>query len=130
MHKIFKLCGSPSEEYWKKSKLPHATVFKPTHPYKRSVAETFRHFPSSALNLLEVLLATEPEGRGTASSALQNEVIMGFFAIFNRSPISIMFSSFSICKLRFKEERKEKERWTIILFHIVDFVFLFFLMIV
>lgn len=84
LHKIFKLCGSPSEEYWKKSKLPHATVFKPTHPYKRSVAETFKDFPSSALALLEVLLAIEPEGRGTASSALQNEVIMSFFAIFNQ----------------------------------------------
>ncbi|XP_015901123.3 probable serine/threonine-protein kinase At1g09600 [Ziziphus jujuba] len=73
LHKIFKLCGSPSEEYWKKSKLPHATVFKPTHPYKRSVTDAFREFPSSALSLLDVLLAIEPEGRGSASSALQNE---------------------------------------------------------
>ncbi|PON52058.1 Serine/threonine protein kinase [Parasponia andersonii] len=73
LHKIFKLCGSPSEEYWKRSKLPHATIFKPTHPYKHCVAETFKDFPSSTLSLLEVLLAVEPEGRGTASSALQNE---------------------------------------------------------
>ncbi|CAK7336789.1 unnamed protein product [Dovyalis caffra] len=35
LHKIFKLCGSPSEEYWKKSKLPNATLFKPQQPYKR-----------------------------------------------------------------------------------------------
>ncbi|GMH24279.1 hypothetical protein Nepgr_026122 [Nepenthes gracilis] len=41
LHKIFKLCGSPSEEYWKRSKLPHATIFKPQHPYRRCVAETF-----------------------------------------------------------------------------------------
>ncbi|KAL5555112.1 hypothetical protein UlMin_037348 [Ulmus minor] len=73
LHKIFKLCGSPSEEYWKRSKLPHATIFKPTHPYKRCVAETFKDFPPSALALTEVLLAVEPECRGTASSALQNE---------------------------------------------------------
>ncbi|XP_059648280.1 probable serine/threonine-protein kinase At1g09600 [Cornus florida] len=73
LHKIFKLCGSPSEEYWKKSKLPHATIFKPQHPYKRCVAETFKEFPSSALTLLDVLLAFEPEGRGSASSALQSE---------------------------------------------------------
>ncbi|XP_062095234.1 probable serine/threonine-protein kinase At1g09600 [Humulus lupulus] len=73
LHKIFKLCGSPSEEYWKRSKLPHATIFKPTHPYKRCVAETFNDFPSSTLSLLEMLLAVEPEGRGTASSALQSE---------------------------------------------------------
>ncbi|KAF4403593.1 hypothetical protein G4B88_002446 [Cannabis sativa] len=73
LHKIFKLCGSPSEEYWKRSKLPHATIFKPTHPYKRCVAETFKDFPSSTLSLLEKLLAVEPAGRGTASSALQSE---------------------------------------------------------
>ncbi|XP_038892545.1 probable serine/threonine-protein kinase At1g09600 isoform X1 [Benincasa hispida] len=73
LHKIFKLCGSPSEEYWKRSKLPHATIFKPQHPYKRCVAETFKDFPFSALALLDVLLAVEPDGRGTASSALQSE---------------------------------------------------------
>ncbi|KAL4380362.1 hypothetical protein AHAS_Ahas04G0025900 [Arachis hypogaea] len=73
LHKIFKLCGSPSEEYWKKSKLRNATIFKPQQPYKRVVSETFKNFPSSALGLLEVLLATEPEDRGTASLALQNE---------------------------------------------------------
>ncbi|KAL8171638.1 hypothetical protein V2J09_023442 [Rumex salicifolius] len=73
LHKIFKLCGSPSEEYWKKSRLPHATIFKPQHPYNRCVAETFQDFPSSALSLLEVLLAVEPEHRGSASMALDNE---------------------------------------------------------
>ncbi|KAK7411998.1 hypothetical protein VNO78_03443 [Psophocarpus tetragonolobus] len=73
LHKIFKLCGSPSEEYWKKSKLPHATVFKPLQPYKRVVSQTFKDIPSSAMSLLEVLLAVEPKDRGTASSALQHE---------------------------------------------------------
>lgn len=76
LHKIFKLCGSPSEEYWKKTKLPHATIFKPQQPYKRIVSETFKDFPSSALSLLEVLLAIEPKDRGTATSALQNEVAL------------------------------------------------------
>lgn len=73
LHKIFKLCGSPSDEYWQKSKLPHATVFKPQHPYKCCVAETFKDFPSPALALLHSLLAIEPENRGSASSALQSE---------------------------------------------------------
>ncbi|KAE8687416.1 putative serine/threonine-protein kinase [Hibiscus syriacus] len=73
LHKIFKLCGSPSEEYWKRSKLPHATIFKPQRPYNRSIRETFKDFPASTLAFLEVLLATEPELRGTASSALQSE---------------------------------------------------------
>ncbi|XP_011028375.1 PREDICTED: probable serine/threonine-protein kinase At1g09600 isoform X1 [Populus euphratica] len=73
LHKIFKLCGSPSDEYWKRSKLPHATIFKPQHPYKRCVAETYKDFPSSALSLLDVLLAVEPEPRGTAFSALDSE---------------------------------------------------------
>ncbi|KAL8144362.1 hypothetical protein V2J09_017394 [Rumex salicifolius] len=73
MHKIFKLCGSPSDSYWKKLKLPHATSFKPTQPYKRGIAETFSDFPSSALALVDVLLAIEPEKRGNASSALSSE---------------------------------------------------------
>ncbi|XP_017217837.1 probable serine/threonine-protein kinase At1g09600 isoform X1 [Daucus carota subsp. sativus] len=73
MHKIFKLCGSPSEQYWKKTKLPHATSFKPQQPYKRQVAETFKDLPSSALELVDVLLSVEPEARSTASSALKSE---------------------------------------------------------
>ncbi|XP_016501566.1 putative serine/threonine-protein kinase At1g54610 isoform X1 [Nicotiana tabacum] len=73
MHKIFKLCGSPSEEYWRKSKLPHATSFKPQNPYKRCIADTFKDFPPSALALVDVLLSIEPEKRGTASSALNSE---------------------------------------------------------
>lgn len=73
LHKIFKLCGSPSEEYWKKSKLPHATIFKPQQPYKRCISETFKEFPLSALASLETLLAIEPSDRGTAASALKSE---------------------------------------------------------
>ncbi|RWW62970.1 hypothetical protein BHE74_00029890 [Ensete ventricosum] len=74
LHKIFKLCGSPSDEYWRRSKLPHATVFKPQHQYKRCVAETFKDFPPSALALLDSLLTIEPAKRGTATSALGSEV--------------------------------------------------------
>lgn len=74
MHKIFKLCGSPSESYWKKTKLPHATSFKPSQPYKRRLMEAFRDFPSPALALVDALLSIEPEKRGTASTALKSEV--------------------------------------------------------
>ncbi|KAF8098312.1 hypothetical protein N665_0269s0036 [Sinapis alba] len=74
MHKIFKLCGSPSEEYWRRSRLRHAAIFKPQHQYKRCLADTYKDLiPPSALSLLEVLLAVEPEARGTTSSALQSE---------------------------------------------------------
>ncbi|KAL3651520.1 hypothetical protein CASFOL_004522 [Castilleja foliolosa] len=73
LHKIFKLCGSPADEYWKRSKLLHATIFKPQQPYKRCVADTFKAFPPPALSLLESLLAFEPELRGTTTSALHSE---------------------------------------------------------
>lgn len=73
LHKIFKLCGSPSDEYWKKSKLPHATIFKPQHSYKRCIAETFKHFPPSSLPLIETLLAIDPAERKTATAALNSE---------------------------------------------------------
>ncbi|CAI0474588.1 unnamed protein product [Linum tenue] len=73
LHKIFKLCGSPSEDYWKKSKLPHATIFKPQQPYRRCVADTFKEFPAPALALMETLLSIDPADRGTAAFALRSE---------------------------------------------------------
>ncbi|XP_073026354.1 probable serine/threonine-protein kinase At1g54610 [Primulina eburnea] len=73
LHKIFKLCGSPLEEYWRKSKLPHATIFKPQQPYNRHVTETFKDFPAPALALIEILLSIDPADRGSAASALKNE---------------------------------------------------------
>ncbi|TKY61427.1 serine/threonine-protein kinase [Spatholobus suberectus] len=73
LHKIYKLCGSPSDEYWKKSKLPNATLFKPREPYKRRIRETFKDFPPSALPLIDTLLAIDPVERKTASDALRSE---------------------------------------------------------
>ncbi|CAK8539282.1 unnamed protein product [Lathyrus sativus] len=73
MHKIFKLCGSPSEEYWQRTKLPYATSFKPQNSYKRQIANTFNNFPPTALALVDKLLSMEPEQRGSATSALNSE---------------------------------------------------------
>ncbi|KAA8542482.1 hypothetical protein F0562_023645 [Nyssa sinensis] len=73
LHKIFKLCGSPPDNYWKKSKLPHATLFKPQHPYESCLWETFKDLPKTAVNLIETFLSVEPYKRGTASSALASE---------------------------------------------------------
>ena len=74
LHKIFKLCGSPADDYWKKSKLPHATIFKPHHPYTSALRDVFKGLPENALSLLETLLSVEPYKRGTASGALSSEV--------------------------------------------------------
>ncbi|XWS40922.1 hypothetical protein CRYUN_Cryun17cG0037700 [Craigia yunnanensis] len=73
LHKIFKLCGSPPDEYWKKIRLPHSTMFKPHHPYESSLRERCKDISSSAMNLLETLLSVEPHKRGTASSSLMSE---------------------------------------------------------
>ncbi|XP_076960939.1 putative serine/threonine-protein kinase At1g54610 [Bidens hawaiensis] len=73
LHKIFKLCGSPSEEYWKRYRLPNATLFKPRQPYKRCMSETFKDFPTSSLPLLEMLLAIDPDDRGSAVSSLNSD---------------------------------------------------------
>uniref|UniRef100_A0A0D9VH58 [RNA-polymerase]-subunit kinase n=1 Tax=Leersia perrieri TaxID=77586 RepID=A0A0D9VH58_9ORYZ len=73
LHKIFKLCGSPSEEYWGKAKLPDVTLFKPQRPYRRKIAETFRDLSPAALDLLDTLLAIEPSHRGTAAAALHSD---------------------------------------------------------
>ncbi|CAI8615519.1 unnamed protein product [Vicia faba] len=76
LHKIYKLCGSPSDEYWKMSKLPNATLFKPREPYKRRIREIFKGFPPSALPLIDNLLAIDPVERKTASDALGSEFFM------------------------------------------------------
>ncbi|PPD97046.1 hypothetical protein GOBAR_DD05906 [Gossypium barbadense] len=73
LHKIFKLCGSPPDEYWKKLKLPHSTMFKPQHPYESCLQQRCKDIPSTALDLLEILLSVEPHKRGTASSSLMSE---------------------------------------------------------
>ncbi|XP_066165981.1 probable serine/threonine-protein kinase At1g54610 isoform X1 [Oryza sativa Japonica Group] len=75
LHKIFKLCGSPSEEFWASLKLSRATVFKPQHLYHRCVNNVYKGFSSSALELLDQLLAVDPASRGTAASALESEII-------------------------------------------------------
>ncbi|KAJ4701039.1 Serine/threonine-protein kinase [Melia azedarach] len=71
LHRIFKLCGTPSEDYWKKLRL--STTFRPPQSYKSRLFEAFGEFPESSLGLLSTLLALDPACRGSAASALQNE---------------------------------------------------------
>ncbi|KAI3970870.1 hypothetical protein MKX01_024517 [Papaver californicum] len=73
LHKIFKLCGSPPDEYWKKFKLPHATIFKPQNFNASSFSVTCKDIPTSALNLIQTFLSIEPYKRGTASAALKSK---------------------------------------------------------
>ncbi|KAJ6379289.1 hypothetical protein OIU76_015999 [Salix suchowensis] len=73
LHKIFKLCGSPSEDYWIKTKLPRSSVIKTQRPYRRCVNETFKDFPAPAVGLMENLLSMDPAHRGTAAFALTSE---------------------------------------------------------
>ncbi|XP_056175084.1 protein IMPAIRED IN BABA-INDUCED STERILITY 1 isoform X2 [Syzygium oleosum] len=73
LHKIFKLCGSPPDDYWKKSRLPHATLFKPQQPYDSCLRETFSDLPAAAVDLIGTLLSVEPHKRGNTSSALASE---------------------------------------------------------
>ncbi|KAE9593012.1 hypothetical protein Lal_00029404 [Lupinus albus] len=73
LHRIFKLCGSPSEDYWLNLRLPHSTAFRPPHNYRRCVAETFKEYPYPAVRLTETLLSVDPAHRGTAAAALKSE---------------------------------------------------------
>lgn len=86
LHKIFKLCGTPSDDYWEKTMLPRTTSFKLQQPYKRRLVERFKDLPSSALKLVEKLLALETDRRGSASSALKSEVLYLFSAILSFFP--------------------------------------------
>ncbi|EOA39762.1 hypothetical protein CARUB_v10008411mg [Capsella rubella] len=73
LHKIFKLCGSPPENYWRKQKLSSSAGFKTTIPYRRKVSEIFKDFPASVLSLLETLLSIDPDHRSSADCALESE---------------------------------------------------------
>ncbi|XP_045809245.1 probable serine/threonine-protein kinase At1g54610 [Trifolium pratense] len=74
LHRIFRLCGTPSQEYWKKLKL--STTFIPPKSYRPSLVETFKDLPTSSLGLLCTLLALDPSFRGSASKALKNQFFL------------------------------------------------------
>ncbi|KAI3499762.1 hypothetical protein L1887_35571 [Cichorium endivia] len=87
LHRIFKLCGSPGEDYWKKIKPP--TTFRPPQNYVPSFHEAFTNFPSSSFGLLTTLLALDQECRGTSTSALQDN-------FFTSSPLACELSGLPI----------------------------------
>ncbi|PAN21540.1 hypothetical protein PAHAL_3G474000 [Panicum hallii] len=71
IHKIFKLCGSPPDDFWRRSGLAHAAVFRPQHPYPSRLREAFADcMPDHAFRLLATLLSLDPADRGTAAAAL------------------------------------------------------------
>ncbi|KAH0652394.1 hypothetical protein KY289_030072 [Solanum tuberosum] len=73
LHKFFKLCGSPSDDFWLQSKLPNANIFKPIEPYRRILHATFHDLPAAAVGLMDTLLSIKAEYKGTAALALQTE---------------------------------------------------------
>ncbi|XP_049396929.1 cyclin-dependent kinase C-2 C-like [Solanum stenotomum] len=107
LHKIFKLCGSPSEDYWKKSRLPLATIFKPQHPYESVLRDRCKELPKTAVNLIETLLSIDPHKRGAASSALDS-------VYFNTKPYACTPSSLpkyppnKEIDAKFREEARRK----------------------
>ncbi|CAH2079870.1 unnamed protein product [Thlaspi arvense] len=76
LHKIYKLCGSPQDSFWKRTKLPHATSFRPQHTYEATLRERCQELSTTGVFLLETLLSMEPDKRGTASSALNSEYFL------------------------------------------------------
>lgn len=75
LHKIFKLCGTPSDEYWSSPSLPLAHMFRPNQSYESTLSEKCKEFPKGAISLIENLLSFDPHIRGTASSTLASKVI-------------------------------------------------------
>lgn len=93
LHKIYKLCGSPADGFWKRTKLPHATSFRPQHTYEATLRERCQDLSATGVFLLETLLSMEPDKRGTASSALNSEVKRRFE--FPIAPLLSPLTSFS-----------------------------------
>ncbi|KAF4371660.1 hypothetical protein F8388_008600 [Cannabis sativa] len=101
LHKIFKLCGAPSDDYWKKMKLP--TSFRPPQHYKPTHEEVFRNFPDSSYGLLTQLLALDPVNRGTAASALQSN-------FFCTSPLACELSALPVICTEENEATQTNEK--------------------
>ncbi|XP_025886573.1 probable serine/threonine-protein kinase At1g54610 [Solanum lycopersicum] len=101
LHKIFKLCGTPTEDYWRKTKL--STTFRPPYTYRSNKKEAFRHFPASSWRLLSVLLALNPANRGSAGSALQDE-------FFSTSPLACELSELPVVYKEDPEAELKLER--------------------
>ncbi|WVZ18676.1 hypothetical protein V8G54_005998 [Vigna mungo] len=97
---IFKLCGSPSEDYFKKLKL--TTSFRPPQHYKPTYQDNFNNFPSSFHSLLATLLHLNPTNRGTAASALQTE-------FFRCSPLACDPSALPVI-IKDEDERLQTKR--------------------
>ncbi|XP_014489919.2 probable serine/threonine-protein kinase At1g54610 [Vigna radiata var. radiata] len=97
---IFKLCGSPSEDYFKKLKL--TTSFRPPQHYKPTYQDNFNKFPSSFHSLLATLLDLNPTNRGTAASALQTE-------FFRCSPLACDPSALPVI-IKDEDERLQTKR--------------------
>ncbi|KAF3440490.1 hypothetical protein FNV43_RR18774 [Rhamnella rubrinervis] len=97
LHKIFKLCGSPPDDYTKKLRL--TTSFRTR--YIPNYEEVFSAFPSSSFGLLTRLLALDPASRGTAASALQNHY-------FSASPLACELSGLPV--INDDEPTRDKDR--------------------
>ncbi|XP_027916714.1 probable serine/threonine-protein kinase At1g54610 [Vigna unguiculata] len=87
LHMIFKLCGTPSADYWMRRKLT-TSLFPPLH-YKANYDENFKDFPSSASSLLTTLLHLDSHARATAASALQSQ-------FFKSSPLACDVSALAV----------------------------------
>ncbi|KAM7513730.1 hypothetical protein LguiA_003313 [Lonicera macranthoides] len=110
LHRIFKLCGSPPEDYWKKIKPP--TTFRPPQNYQPSFQEAFTNFPPSLFGLLTTLLALDGSFRGTATSALQAE----FFTL---SPLACDLSGLPAMNKevdlpsQYNDRKKKTNQWSL-----------------
>ncbi|KAL8466867.1 hypothetical protein ACS0TY_035799 [Phlomoides rotata] len=101
LHRIFKLCGTPSDDYY--TRLNVSRAGKPPQAYKSTLRETFRNFPSCSLDLLSILLSLDPQNRGSASSALENK-------FFETSPLACGVSG--LPKFHIEEDERRKHRTT------------------
>ncbi|CAL1412834.1 unnamed protein product [Linum trigynum] len=101
LHRIFKLCGTPSEDYWKKLKL--STTFRPPQLYKPNLLKAFRDFPESSFGLLTSLLALDPGYRGSAHSALSNQ-------FFFTSPLACDLSGLPVLRKEEDEQANEQRK--------------------
>ncbi|KAJ1260493.1 hypothetical protein BS78_10G236500 [Paspalum vaginatum] len=108
LFKIFSLCGSPPDDYWRRMKLSPA--FKPPKAYKPTMAEKFRELPPSSLGLLAALLALDPAARGTAAQALQSSFFSAPPPPCDLSSLPVVYKEEAADPAASHDARKPKQR--------------------
>lgn len=75
LHRIYKLCGTPPDEYWDRLQGGQALVMRPPTTYPDRLAQVLREkgLEEPTIDLVQQLMSYDPSRRGTAAGLLRHQ---------------------------------------------------------